>query len=151
MFGFTKREQVALKDYPDEWSLAQATYEGKPLFLRFKPNLLEAKDRSDYGFQIGIAIPLLKPTEEGLTTNEEAESLFALEDAVESTLTENGNAIFVLAITTNGMRELVFYTKDWKPEDYEQKVKDSVKYNEHKPQFMMQPDGNWDTYRQFVK
>ncbi len=150
MFGFSKTGRL-VADYPDTWTLSQGIHEGKPLFIRSKEGLLEAQDLNKYPFQIGIAVPLLNPTSEGLTTDEEADTLWNLEDSLATALAQNGEAVFVASITTNGMREFVFYAKEWKPEYFEQKVNEVFVGSEHGPQFMMQPDKNWDTYKGFVR
>ena len=97
-------------------------------------------------YQIAIAVPLLSPTSEGLTTNEEEEKLWKLEDMLEAILKE---LLVVLSIPTNGMREFVFYSKEWHPEFLEQEVKNVSVETDHKLQFMMQPDKKWETYNEF--
>ncbi len=93
-----------------------------------------------------MAIPLLKPTDEGLPTNVEAAKLDALEDGIAGALSQNEHGVFAAAITTNGMRELVFYVSEWKPEHFEQKVEVASRNTEYKPQFLMQEDKNWSTF-----
>jgi CRISPR/Cas system CSM-associated protein Csm2 small subunit len=96
-------------------------------------------------FIFGIAIPLLNADEEKLPTNEEAEQLNKIEDSLVETFEKELGVHNVLIITTNGMREFVFYTKEWKPEQYENTVKEiAKKHPEHKLQFMMQEDRKWD-------
>ena len=150
MFGFSKTGRL-IADYPDTWSLSQGVRDEKPIFVRWKEGLASAQDRSEYPFQIGVAVPLLNPTSEGLTTNEEADTLWKLEDSLESTLTKDGEAVFVASITTGGMREFVFYAREWKPEYFEQKAKDAFEGDEHDPQFMMQQDKDWNTYKEFAR
>jgi len=148
MFNLFKKSYKDITEYPDTWSVAQSVREGKPIFIRFRVGIQDAIGHPKYPFQIGVAVPLIEPTMDGLTINAEAEELNKIEDELDTVLSQDNQAIFVLAITTNGMREFVFYSTEWKPEIFEQKVK-SVNVGRHELQFMMQHDKNWDTFRQF--
>lgn len=140
---------LAISEYPDVWGLAQAEREGKPLFLRYRKGLEDAVGHSDYPFQIGVAVPLLDPTEDGLTKDVEAKELQKFEEKLDDVLSENSEGVEALIITYNGMREFVFYVKERKPEYYQQKV-ESIDAGNHKPQFMIQPDQKWETFQQFT-
>lgn len=146
MLGLFKQKKSLVE--LDRWVVRQGVLDNKPISVRFREGMLELKNREDYKHQIGVAVPLLNPTLEGLTTNEEAEELWKLEEKLEEVLKE---AIFVVSITTNGMREFIFYAKEWKPEIFEQAVKNIIAEIQHKPQFMMQADKEWNTYREFAK
>ncbi|HTC95995.1 MAG TPA: DUF695 domain-containing protein [Terriglobales bacterium] len=150
MFNFSPRKFKDIRSYPDTWSVGKGTLEGKLIFTRFREGLKEAVGHPEYPFQIGIAVPLLHPTEDGLPTNSEAQELGKIEDALNDKIAIDGSGIFVLIITYNGMREFVFYTKEWKPESFEQEVK-SINADPHKLQFMMQHDPKWDAIKRFVK
>jgi uncharacterized protein DUF695 len=89
-------------------------------------------------------VPFLNPNEHCLPTDEEAHELDELEENIERALAENDDAILVASITTDGMREFVFYATEWKPQYFEQKVNEAAKDSNHEPQFMMQKDSNWD-------
>ncbi|HET9410041.1 MAG TPA: DUF695 domain-containing protein [Candidatus Sulfotelmatobacter sp.] len=150
MFNFLTKKFKDIKSYPDTWSVSKGMREGKPIFVRFREGLREAVGHPEYPFQIGIAVPLLHPTEDGLTTDSEAQELGKIEDALNERIVRGGSGIFALTITYNGMREFVFYAKEWKPESFEQEVK-SINAGPHKLQFMMQRDSKWDTFKRFVK
>lgn len=152
MFNPFAKKFKNISEYPDAWSVAQGVIDGKPIFTRYRSGINEAIGHPNYPFQIGIAIPLNSPTEDGLPANEEGNRLGQIEDAISAVLQLHDETVFVLSITTGGMREFVFYASEWKPEYYEAKVKEAGKsFAEHDLQFMMQPDKNWDTFRQFTK
>ncbi|RIX50264.1 DUF695 domain-containing protein [Paenibacillus nanensis] len=55
-----------------------------------------------------LRLVLNEPTDEGLTTNEEASDLYAIEDAIHDVL--SGHYLFVGRITTDGRRDFFYYT-----------------------------------------
>lgn len=148
---FWSKKFKEMSEYADEWKVMQGKLNEKPIFSRYKVSLLDAVGHPKYPFQIGVAIPLLNPTEDGLTTDPEAEELWKIEDEVAKILEENSEAVHAVSITFNGMRELVFYTSEWKPQYFEQRVKqiqaDGSISKGHQLQFMMQQDKNWETFR----
>lgn len=149
MLGFFKKKEFKeISQYPDTWTIGQAVREGMPIFIRTRSGLNEAIGHPNYPFQIGVAVPLLTPTKDGLTTNEEGEVLGKIEDDLNQILSQKGEAVEVMVITRNGMREFVFYASEWKPEYFEKEVK-SVESMGHELQFMMQHDPKWETFQQF--
>lgn len=140
-----------ISQYADTWSVAEGKYEGNPMFLRYRSDAKKMAGHPDFPYQIGIAVPLLRPNEYKLPTNEEAEQLNAIEDDLIATLKKDPNLSEVLIITTNGMREFVFYAREWKPEYYENQVKEVEKrHEEHQLQFIMQQDEKWNTVMSLV-
>ncbi len=152
MFNPFKKHYRPINEYADTWSLAQVEIEGKPLIARYREGFKEALGHTGYPFQIGVAIPLLEPSAEGLPSKEEGDRLYEIEDALTESLSANNEAAFALSISTNGMRELVFYASEWKPEYYEAKVKDVARaFPDHELQYMIQSDPKWGTFSQFSR
>ena len=140
-----------ISEYSDTWQIFQSEYEGKPISVRFREGLIEAGGHFDYPYQIGIATQLLNSTTEGLTTNDEAEELYKVEDALQLSLEVDDESVLSLIITTGGMREFVFYASKWQPEYFEEKVrKVNSQYNNRVLQFMMQEDKEWGTFKNFL-
>src|SRR6266478_443917 len=133
----------------DTWALSQGEMSGKPIFVRFREHVVGTDIAKGYQFQIGVATPLLNPTVEGLTNDKESEELNVIEDELERALGRNQAALHVMTITYNGMRECVFYAMEWKPQHFEELVKEVARKvaGAHKLQFMMQQDKEWETYR----
>jgi hypothetical protein len=138
-----------ITQYPDIWKVFRSEHNTKPIIIRYRSGMAGAIGHPEYPYQIGIAVPLLNPTKDGLTTEEEAKILSEIEDALNLTLSENQEAAEVMAITTNGMREFVFYAPKWEPEYYESKVK-SIDGRSHQLQFMIQSDPEWNTFKSLV-
>ena len=150
MLGLGKKVYRAIEEYPDTWGVARGTRGGKPVFVRFRSGLKEAVGHTSYPFQIGVAVQLAEPTRDGLTTADEAARLASLEDALDSAFSGNGEAVFAIAVTTAGVRELVFYAKEWKPKYFEEKVARSGAATGYQPQFIMRADRDWEAYRAFT-
>lgn len=131
----------------DKWALAKSELNGKPVLSRYLDGATLATDYRDYPYQIGIAIPLLAPDANGFPSNEEGDQLAGLEDSILQNFSKlESPPIQVMSISHNGMREFVYYSRKWAPEEYEKVVK-SINSNPHELQFMVQEDKNWETYR----
>ena len=147
-----KKEFKPINDYADTWSLSHSEIDRKPLIVRYREGFKEAVGHTGYPYQIGVAIPLIEASKEGLPSKEEGDRLYEIEDALTEALATNSEAAFALSITTSGMRELVFYASEWKPEYYEAKVNAvAQQFLEHELQFMIQSDPDWNTFSQFSK
>ncbi|HEX8182773.1 MAG TPA: DUF695 domain-containing protein [Candidatus Saccharimonadales bacterium] len=144
MFGKSKKFQP-LNEYPENWVMIQDTNEGKPMFVRVQASLKDAVGHPEYPYQIGVAVPLHNQTSNGLPRENEFNDLNAIEDTLCDTLTD---AVLVAIITTDGMREFVFYAKQWKPEEYEARVNEiETQQGTHQLQFVMQHDPEWSTFK----
>ncbi|MCK9361111.1 DUF695 domain-containing protein [Patescibacteria group bacterium] len=139
-------------EYADQWSVLKGKLDGKPIITRFKEALVDAIGHPDYPFQIGVAVPLLAPTLNGLPLPNEGECLLTVEDALVDALEKNQAAVHVMTITFNNMREFVFYAHGGKPESYEQEVKrvEEKISTKHQLQFMIQLDKDWEVFKKYA-
>jgi hypothetical protein len=81
-------EQLASRATGERWAILKGQREGRPLFVT--TNLaLKRIDHLLLDMHLVVDLPLLAPTEEGLTTNEEADALNALEDELVEALGEH--------------------------------------------------------------
>ena len=100
-----------------------------------------------YEHQVGIAIPLMNPEATGLPGAAEGAVLGDIEEIIRSSLEEQGVSLLVAVITTGGMREFVFYTREhhW----VEQRVVElRQRITTHEMQLMIQLDKTWQVYAQ---
>ena len=150
MWPFKKRYQLKTQIDPEgRWSVSQGTYEGKPLFARINMSLKSLVGHPEYSSQVGVAVPLHTPNEHGFPTQKESEELNSIEDSLCSELLVDNESLFAVVITTNGMREFVFYTSD--PTSAQAKVaKVSQLVTGHEVQLMVQPDPEWNVYKRFA-
>lgn len=136
-----------------DWKVLQAYIDNQPGVISFRTTVNTEKNRKSLPFQIGIAVPLLQPTEQGLPLDAEASQLWKIEDGLKSKLKEKYNSLYVITITVGGMREFVLYTPEWKPKEIEKTVKEIEKEinDGHELQFMLKEDSDWKTYKDFTK
>jgi hypothetical protein len=95
-----------ITEYSDTWNVSEGTRDGKPIFVRLREGLKEAQGHTDFPFQIGVAVPLVEPTSDGLTTEPESKSLEIIEDQLEQAFSITGRPCGV----TSGTEE---YATQW--------------------------------------
>ena len=77
------------------------------------------------------------------------ESVNTIEDQLATSLEANQDSIQVLSITTNGMREFVFYTQS--PEAAKAAISDiGAEYPQYDFQYYIHEDKKWQLYHQFA-
>jgi hypothetical protein len=111
LFSLFKKKPPA---YPTEtkWSVLKGERRGKPMFARRNDTAAALAGHPEYRYRVGVAVPLKAPNEHGFPTKDEMEVLNRIENSLTAGLEVGQQAILVLAITTGGMREFVFYTRD---------------------------------------
>ena len=152
MKALSDKKFLRISEYGDRWTLLEGLFNGMPIITRYKSSLVDAIGHTDYPFQIGVAVPLLNPTDNGLPTSSEVEALLIIEDLLVAAIEEQELAVHVMTITFGNMREFVFYASEWKPESFERKVelvKNSIS-TQHELQFMMQEDRDWESYQKYL-
>ena len=98
---------------------------------------------------VRITIYMQNPREDGLSSNEESELLYAVEDNLVDNIKNQHDAIFAGRLTTDGMRQLYFYFGD--TADYEKTITQSMsKYPTYKFNFGTMEDAEWDEYLNFL-
>ena len=100
-----------------------------------------------YEYQVGIAVPLGEVEATGLPRPAEDAVLGEMEDIICSSLEEHAESLLMAVITTPGMREFVFYTRE--PHRVEQHVIELRKrITSHEIQLIVQLDKTWRIYSQ---
>ena len=119
------------------------------MFVRRNNSAKQLASNPEFRYRVGVVIPLLAPNEVGLPSNEEMESLNQIEDELSLWLEKDQASIQVLSITTDGMREFVFYTRT--PRMIENAINNvRSKFTLHEIQFYIKEDKKWFVYRQFT-
>lgn len=147
MFSFLKKKQK--ENLPNsKWSILSRQENGKPMIVRRNNSVKQYVANSEYLYRAGIAIPLLESNNVGLPSEEEMKSLNLIEDELSRQLEKDEISIQVLAITTNGMREFVYYTRN--PKIIEQAIYNvQSKFSSHEIQFYVKEDKEWSIYKEF--
>jgi hypothetical protein len=148
MWPFRKKTQT-LDQLPinGPWTIAEGENNGRVLILRWNEGYRSLRPVPGYEHQVGIAVPLTAPEQTGLPSVAEDAELGQIEDLVCDRLQDHAQSLLVAVITTDGMREFVFYTRD--PEHVkgclEQLRKDIPS---HEVQMIVQVDKEWRVYGQ---
>lgn len=129
------------------WSVAKGKHSGQDMFVRRNTGYLPLKSVPGYEHQVGIAVPLRKPEATGLPGAAELALLSEIEDIICSSLEEQAESLMVAVITTSGMQEYVFYSRD--PHSVQQRFEEFRKrITTHEIQLMIQSDKAWRVYDQ---
>lgn len=132
------------KKYPEEWNFYMTNIEDKQASIYLNLGLhkyIPIKEKSNLGW---ISIKLNNPTENGLTTNEESNILFEIEDWIIENINTT-NSIYIGRLTSNGFRDFYFYSKNIEQFKNEaQKVKS--KFNGYQFLIDIKNDKNWNGY-----
>jgi hypothetical protein len=148
MWSF-KKEKSSPAHLPVDgpWSIAEGEHGGGIMFIRRNTGYRDYGSVSGYEHQVGIAVPLRKPEATGLPGAAECAVLGDMEDIICSSLEEQAESLLVAVITTRGMREFVFYTRE--PHRVEQRVGElRQRITSHEIQLMIQLDKTWRVYAQ---
>jgi hypothetical protein len=131
------------------WSIAKGERSGGAMIIRTNTGYRDYGSVLGYEHQVGIAVPLRNPEATGLPGAAEDAVLGDMEDIICSYLEEQAESLFVAVITTGGMREFVFYTRE--PHRVEQRVGElRQRITSHEIQLMIQLDKTWRVYAQLV-
>jgi hypothetical protein len=147
MFSFFKKKSP-LYPHESKWSAIQGSHGGKPMFLRRNDSAAQLAGHPDYKHRVGVAVPLRAPNEHGLPSNDEMNTLGVFEDLLASRLEAGEESIQVLVITTDGMREYIFYTRDPAGANA---ILESLRAetSSHEVQSYIAEDPKWQIYKQF--
>lgn len=119
------------------------------MLIRRNDSAAELKGHPEYRFRVGITVPLRTPDERGLPTTEESNQLNAIEDSLSNLLQADERSLQVLAITTGGMREFVFYSRDSAHAEAVLRDNQSAPSG-HELQSYVSEDPQWQLYAQFA-
>jgi hypothetical protein len=151
MWPFDGKKVLKRENLPigEDWRLAEGTHDGNPMFVRTNAAYRPFKGVQGYAHQVGIAVPLVDPEPSGLPSTIENAELSTIEDNLCGLLQTANESIFVAAITTSGMREFVFYTRD--PERVKQRFEEARRrIQNHEIHLMIQPDSEWNIYARLI-
>jgi hypothetical protein len=118
------------------------------LFARRNDSAAILAKHPEFRYRAGVAVPLNYPNEHGLPSANEMQQLNAIEDSLSAQMETGQQSIQVLVITTGGMREFVFYTRDSAlVEKVTQRLQ--TEFKSHKIQAYVTEDPGWEVYETF--
>ena len=137
-------------DLADAWSMFQGEHNGHPLIARARTSAKDLVGHPSYTHQVGIAVPLHDPDQNGFPSAAESTQLDNIEDRIAYMLESGNESLLVVVISINGMREFVLYTTS--PDEVQRKFGALKKeILSHTLQLMIRPDKEWNVYKAFVR
>jgi hypothetical protein len=135
---------------PDDWSLGQGERDGFPMIVRMANAYKGLAPIPAYDHHVIISIHLRNPRLNGFPSSEEGDDLKALEINICRLLEAGNESLCVLVITNNGLRDLIFYTRNI--ESVKQRTEDAVAvYTGFVIEFFIEPDESWEIYQHFSR
>jgi len=129
------------------WSIGEGQNNGQIMIVRSNTGYREFGNVPGYDHQVGIAVPLKKAETTGLPSPAEDALLGEVEDVICNSLEEHAESLLVAVISTGGMREFVFYTRE--PQRVQQRFEQlRTRITSHEIQLVIQPDRTWRIYAQ---
>jgi hypothetical protein len=129
------------------WSIGEGQNNGQIMIVRSNTGYREFGNVPGYDHQVGIAVPLKKAETTGLPSPAEDALLGEVEDVICNSLEEHAESLLVAVISTGGMREFVFYTRE--PQRVQQRFEQlRTRITSHEIQLAIQPDRTWRIYAQ---
>ncbi len=132
-----------ITDNKESFSIYKGEMNGRPVFAMVDTRYKDFKEKKFYPWFLSISTSLENPTQEGLTTNEEAEVLNDFEDNLLLEIKDVVPFCFLGRATWNGYREIFLYVKE--PEVLSKKLQeiiDSKKYRGFA--FRCERDDDWN-------
>jgi|LNFM01.1.fsa_nt_gb hypothetical protein len=141
----------AAKATGDRWSLLRGTLDGAPIFVMIN-TAIKRVDHLLLDTHLEVMIPLANPTEEGLTTSDEAAVLDSMEDELVERLGDE--AVHIARETTRGRRVLHFHVMEGGPAaaivDRWVKSHDGQARAAYACEVQFANDPQWDVLRRWV-
>src|ERR1700742_2687210 len=132
-----------------DWDFYMCRLDDKPAFIFLPLDLVKDPPLAKYPHLCIVRLHFLHPREDGLSSNEEFDTLVAIEDSVQETLTAGQAAIYAGRLTTDGYRAFVFYTSA--PERCQEQVAEVMRgFAAYEFTTSTRPDENWNLYREFL-
>ncbi len=145
---FSKKPKLPDSLPTGPWSIVHGAQDGQVLVARVHMGYQKFADRAAYPVRVGVATKVVKLAENGMPTAEENAVLLELEKRIQKVVEADREAILVVALTSGGVKEWVFYTSN--PESTKQRMLAlAPSVTSHKLQMVLAPDEDWAVYRDF--
>ena len=96
----------------NEWDSYPLRVDDEPASIFLDLALARSAPRTSHPTMAYLRVRMRQPRPDGLSSQEEAQALFALEDALDQAFAEGGHAIYAGRNTSAGNRDFYFYTAD---------------------------------------
>ena len=138
-----------INEIPQNWNFYMCRIENKPGSIRLNLALYDIAPLENYHQRIQLSVKMQKPTPEGLSSNEEFETLNRIEDLLHKRTVSFG-AVTAGVVKTDGILEIHIYTQD--TESIEKACADMFKnyFSSYEWKIQIYADDKWDLYFNFL-
>lgn len=131
------------------WALAEGSYRGAPLIVRYSTTAQEWCSHPDLPVKLGFAVPLRSPNEGGLPGPAENGQLDDIEDTIRREVASRTKGVHALVLATGIMKEFVFYIPcGVNVKTLHEAIQAAVLT--HEVQCMAVNDPKWESYKEFT-
>jgi Family of unknown function (DUF695) len=132
-----------------DWAMLEGENDGTPMLVRRNDTVKGYVGHQELPFRMGLAVPFLRPDENGFPATDVVGDLDAIEDALVDYLEQHQVGALVLVITTDGMREFVSYMRSMATADSAVEAA-AAGGEDHEVQYYVEEDPAWDLFSQFT-
>jgi len=98
---------------------------------------------------VWISLKMNNPREDGLSSNEESETLYAIEDRIQEFVSKNHSAIYAGRLTSNNNRDFYFYFSDTTL--FDKTISEAmVAFPSYNYDFGIKEDPEWSSFSNFI-
>ena len=133
----------------DDWDFFPLLVDDQPASIFVDLGIRENAPLKSHPIMAYLRVRMLRPREDGLSSQDEFEELIGLEDKVTSSISHDGTSIYVGRNTSSGNRDFYFYTND--PASFEIVARAAMRgFPAYQHETGARPDPTWKTYFEFL-
>jgi Family of unknown function (DUF695) len=138
-------------DLDSNWANLKGEIEGELAYIRVNEGLKAVVGHPEYDHRLIVSIQVNAVREDGMpATEEELSAIDQVEDIYRNTLQTRQESLLAAVVTTNGRRDLIFYTSN--PQQAIHRFENDLQplAETRQVDFMIHPDADWDLYQDFT-
>lgn len=146
---FAKESVNTVKEHIEDWTSYFSNVDNKYASIALDLGFYKIApiDKKDY--ILWVSVEMQSPRNDGLSSNEESETLWKIEDEIVESLQDKYQSLFVGRLTSDGMRTLYFYLG--KENHHDKDIANIMqRYSSYKYQFGIKKDRKWEGYLNFL-
>ena len=133
----------------DEWDFYACRVDGEPASIFLDMGVGRSAPISDFDKNAYIRVWMKTPRPDGLSSQEEYDTLVAIEEALEAAFGPTDSTLYVGRNTSSGCRDFYFYTRD--QDDFRASASSAMSnFSDYKTEIGVRPDENWGVYFDFL-
>ena len=136
-------------NHETEWDFYMSNVDGVIGSFLIDLGLAKIAPVADKPNLVSVAITMNNSREDGLSSDEESNLLYEIEDKIEECLRKKYNAIYAGRLTSNGERLLYYYMKN--TDNYKENLHQvNLEYPDYEFGYYDENDKDWNTYFDFL-